>query len=88
MFPLLQPGEEVLVDINFKGRNYFPKIGDIVVLNHPEKSSFPIIKRVVKIKETGEFFVQGDNFTVSNDSRHFGTVNSQLIIGKVVCRFA
>lgn len=35
----------------------------------------------------GQYFVMGDNFTISNDSRNFGTIPKNHIRGKVVFRY-
>lgn len=86
MLPLLQPNDEVLVDTNIY-KSVSPSIGDIVVIRHPHKPDLQIIKRITKINESGEFFVEGDNVLASTDSRTFGFIKANLIIGKVVCFF-
>ncbi|MBQ7975600.1 MAG: signal peptidase I [Clostridia bacterium] len=35
--------------------------------------------------EDSEYFVLGDNYAQSIDSRHFGVVEAERIIGKVIC---
>ena len=37
--------------------------------------------------EKGQFFVIGDNYSVSYDSRNYGPIDSDDIIGKVVMKF-
>ncbi len=86
MEPLLQPGEEILVDINTYKQNP-PQIGDIVVALHPYRLNFPIVKRVIFIKDNGNFFLEGENKLESTDSRSYGAIKLDRIIGKVTCRF-
>jgi nickel-type superoxide dismutase maturation protease len=86
MLPWLQPGEEVLV--NFSAyQNSLPEVGDLVVAIHPHRPNFPIIKRVAVVRENGDCLLLGDNPTESTDSRSFGTVSPQNILGKVTSRF-
>lgn len=42
-----------------------------------------IIKRIIKI-ENNRYFVEGDNKAASTDSRDFGMIDKDNIIGKVV----
>jgi len=56
-----------------------PRIGDIVVLQL-EKC---IIKRIAGIKKD-KIFVVGDNKKESTDSRNFGWIANNKIIGKVI----
>ncbi len=88
MFPCLVAGEEVIAQV----KAYELQINDIVVLSHPLRPHLIMIKRIKEVKlepKTGKksYFVQGDNISVSTDSRHFGWINEDLIIGKVICRF-
>jgi nickel-type superoxide dismutase maturation protease len=86
MLPLLQPGDEILV--NFKAyRNHPPQPGDIIVAQHPYKPQTRIVKRVVEVRGDGSCFVQGDNPDESTDSRAFGWMSSQQILGQVTSRF-
>ncbi len=86
MLPLLQPGDEILV--NFKAyRNQPPQPGDIIVAQHPYKPQTRIVKRVAEVRSDGSCFVKGDNPAESTDSRAFGWMSSQQILGKVTSRF-
>ena len=87
MTPLLQPGEEILVDLNAY-QKAFPQVGEIVVAVHPYDSNLHIIKRVIFVTENGSCFLQGDNLTHSSDSRSFGLVAIKEILGRVTSRFA
>lgn len=85
MVPLLQPGEEVLVD----GRAYGaepPEPGDVVVARHPHRD-LKLVKRVTTVREDGSCLLSGDNPRESSDSRQFGAVPRDHILGRVTCRF-
>ena len=90
MSPLFVDGEEVVVATNENVLKEL-EIGNIVVLQHPQKSNLLIIKRIHNIVATTsqkkQYFIQGDNLPASTDSRHFGLVDENLLIGKVICRF-
>ena len=86
MLPLLKPGEEILVDMNAY-RKSPPQVGDIVVASHPRHTDYHIIKRVAAVKNEREVFLLGDNQIESTDSRRFGTIKFEQIIGKVTSRF-
>ena len=86
MQPLLQPGDEILIDINAYKKST-PQIGDIIVAFHPYRPNFPIVKRIVSIEKDGSFFLQGDNTLESTDSRSYGAIKLDQIIGKVTSRF-
>ena len=86
MFPLLKAGEEVLVDTKAY-HCCLPEIGDLVVAWHPYQPNLRIIKRVVRVDENGECFLMGENSLESNDSRSFGCVSLQHIIGKLTSKF-
>jgi len=62
-----------------------PKIGDVAVLRDPRDSRL-VLKRVVGITPDG-YFVKGDNESGSTDSRTFGSVKKENIVGKVLFRY-
>lgn len=86
MLPLLQPGDEVLVNPNAY-RVSSPMPGDLVVAQHPHRLDLRLIKRVVTVQDNGDCILIGDNPTASTDSRHFGAISPARILGQVVCRF-
>ncbi|HAC65520.1 MAG TPA: nickel-type superoxide dismutase maturation protease [Cyanothece sp. UBA12306] len=86
MLPLLKAGEEVLVDTKAY-RHCLPQIGDLVVAKHPHQQDLRIIKRVAFVEENGDCFLVGENRAESSDSRSFGLVSFQQIIGKVTSKF-
>jgi nickel-type superoxide dismutase maturation protease len=83
MTPTLKPGEQVLVDENAE-----PKAGDIVIARHPFKTGVDMVKRIREINKNGNFFLISDNLDGSSDSRSFGAVSSDLILGKVTGRLS
>jgi nickel-type superoxide dismutase maturation protease len=86
MQPLLQPGEEILINPHAYQKD-LPQVNDLVVAIHPHRENLEIVKRVHYITEDGTFFLLGDNLSHSTDSRNFGTIPLKNIIGKVICRF-
>lgn len=76
MSPTLTAGQDIL------SFNWFikPKVGDLVVVQVNGKE---IVKRIQNIHDR-EVFVTGDNLEASTDSRHFGLINMEDIVGKVV----
>lgn len=87
MQPLLQPGEEILIN-PYAYKKALPQINDLVVAIHPNKEDLEIVKRISHITEEGTFFLLGDNLNHSTDSRGFGTISLDKIVGKVSCRFS
>ncbi len=87
MLPLLQPGDEVLV--NPRAYQYIlPCPGDIVVAQHPSRPGLRMIKRVVSITDNKTYILKGDNPLESADSRTFGPVTAEQILGRVTSRFS
>ena len=79
MFPTLKPGQDI-ISFNWAYLGKKPKIGDIVVIKQDGKE---LVKRIQKV-DGRRIFVTGDNSEKSTDSRHFGTVNVDQIVGKMV----
>ncbi len=86
MFPLLKPGEEILVDTRAY-HHRLPQIGDLVVAKHPDRQDLKLVKRVAFVNENGDCFLVGENRAESSDSRSFGFVSSQQIVGRVTSKF-
>ena len=76
MLPTLKPGQDVLVWRWFVDL----KIGDIVVIKYHNRE---MIKRI-SIIDDRRIFVLGDNEKESKDSREFGPIRKDQIIGKVI----
>lgn len=79
MLPTLTPGDDIL-SFNWAYIGRKPSIGEVIVLNFHGRD---LVKRVSKI-EADQIFVIGDNPDKSTDSRDFGTINMDQIVGKVV----
>jgi nickel-type superoxide dismutase maturation protease len=90
MLPLLQPGDEVLVDRRAY-RSMRPLPGDLVVARHPFQKGVRLIKQVVAVDDAGRCQLEGTNplgVIESSDSRGFGRLPPEKIIGRVTSRFA
>ncbi len=81
MSPTVRDGDVVMI---VRQRSFEP--GDLVLAKHPYKQSVNMLKRVTAIDGNGRLSLAGDNPDESSDSRLFGTVPIEYILGKVVCR--
>ena len=82
MEPEFKSGDYVLVNrLSYIFGN--PRKGDIIVLKHPKEKNKFLIKRISLVTSSDEYFVVGDNKSFSQDSRHFGPIKKELIVGKV-----
>ena len=96
MSPTLHSGQ--LVGVNLLAYStQKPKIGDVVIIQYAGDSHISFVKRISgipgsvvryqnkeQILESDSYFVEGDNRSFSTDSRTFGPINLQQIIGKVI----
>ncbi|MBF2036377.1 MAG: nickel-type superoxide dismutase maturation protease [Leptolyngbyaceae cyanobacterium T60_A2020_046] len=86
MLPALKPGDEVLIDpAAYRQRS--PQPGELVIAQHPHQPHLRMIKRVHWVAPDGACDLRGDNPSESSDSRTFGLVDPQLILGRVLCTF-
>ncbi|WP_072621178.1 nickel-type superoxide dismutase maturation protease [Spirulina major] len=89
MLPLLEPGDEVLVNPRaYQQRS--PQVGDIAIVQHPHRPALQMVKRVGEILPTptgAEFWIYGDNPGESTDSRQFGPVARSHLLGRITCHF-
>ena len=86
MLPTLRPGDEILW-IPGGGRLDWA-VGDIVLIHHPNYPDETLIKRIVQIHPEDQMEVRGDNWAESVDSRQFGWVSKDCLVGKVTCLFS
>ena len=81
MRPALAHGDRVL---------YQPtrgcRVGDVVLAAHPFVAGQTIIKRVEAFDDEGRVLLRGDDPLASSDSRGFGSVSPDAILGRVTCR--
>ncbi|MFZ0666512.1 MAG: nickel-type superoxide dismutase maturation protease [Acidimicrobiales bacterium] len=81
MLPTLEAGDRLLV-----ARIGRPGAGDLVVLRDPASRSRLICKRVVS-SDGRHVVVRGDNAEASTDSRAFGPVPVEQVLGRVIRRY-
>ena len=86
MFPTLAPGDQILIDLRAYNRQ-LPREGDLVFVRHPYRTDLQMVKRVVSVDDDGQCDLAGDNPAESTDSRTFGKVPSDYILGRVTSRF-
>ena len=81
MLPSLQPKQRLLVKLwPHDGRS--PSPGTVVVCHHPSNINLVITKRVWQSND-GWLELRGDNPAASTDSRQFGQVSLEQVIGEV-----
>jgi len=83
MLPCLSPGDEVLVHRSV-ARHI--QVGDLIVADHPRQQGLRVLKRVEQVLPSGELSLVGLNSEESTDSRHFGPVSPDRVIGRVISR--
>ena len=83
MSPTFKTGDHVLYRKYVKSKSNL-KVGQVVIFLHPTKDRIQI-KRIKQLKENS-IEVIGDNLKYSTDSRSFGFVQKEKIIGIVTSR--
>lgn len=84
MLPTLHSGEDVLVHPLSRTAKLFP--GDIIICRHPQRPSIRLVKRVTEAFYDGSCYVLSDNKCEGSDSRSFGVVARELVVGRVTSR--
>ena len=85
MRPTLLPGDYVLVN-RWAYAFRAPGPGDIIVFRHPRRDGMFLIKRIASVDGAGRIVVSGDNAAWSEDSRTFGPVGREALVGRVIVR--
>lgn len=81
MRPALEDGDRVL----YVPAGAFSR-GDVVLARHPVVTDLLVIKRVEAVGADGRVDLRGDAGVASSDSRGFGPVRLEAIVGRVTCR--
>ena len=85
MYPRFRDGDEIEVALDaYDGDSSGPQPGEIVLARHPLKRGVEMVKRVLRVEDDGRVFVVGDAPLESRDSRGFGPLAPDLILGRVV----
>ncbi|HSH23176.1 MAG TPA: nickel-type superoxide dismutase maturation protease [Acidimicrobiales bacterium] len=82
MAPELRPGDRVVAVRGLRARS-----GDVVATVDPREPARLLVKRVVEVRGDGSVVLAGDNAGASTDSRSFGAVAPELVVGRVVWRY-
>jgi signal peptidase I len=90
MEPAYRAGDRIIVNrLSYRRRE--PVAGDAVVFRDPERSDHVLLKRIAAVTRDGtgpmRYYVLGDNAASSRDSRMFGDVPREAIIGKAWMRY-
>ncbi|MEZ5114854.1 MAG: S26 family signal peptidase [Candidatus Nanopelagicales bacterium] len=81
MLPSVRPGEWWVV---LRTRDV--RVGQRVVVERPDRPGLLVVKRAVRQVEGG-WWVEGDNPEESDDSRLFGAVSDDLVVGRLWFRY-
>ena len=86
MLPALGPGDWLVVRWSATtGRRI--RSGAVVVLRRPDRPELLVVKRVGRVLDDGRLWVIGDNPSASDDSRLFGPVGPESVVGRVLGRY-
>lgn len=81
MTPTLYPGDFLLV---VRTDRIVP--GDVVMAERPDRPGLLVVKRALA-REAKGWWVEGDNPPCSDDSRIFGHVPDDHVLGRVLLRY-
>ncbi|MFF4649770.1 nickel-type superoxide dismutase maturation protease [Streptomyces sp. NPDC001380] len=80
MLPTLRQGDRLLVRYGARLRP-----GAVVVARHPLRQDLLVVKRAAE-RRPGGWWLLSDNSFAEGDSRDFGTVPDELVLGRVLLR--
>lgn len=86
MSPTLHDGDYLVVDCDAY-RDTPPAVGDIVLVEDPRVPGRELLKRIAQADDERGYWVLGDNPSASTDSRTFGWVSPDAILGRVTLRY-
>lgn len=86
MAPALQAGDWLLVDLA-PYRSTIPRRGHIVMAYDPRDRRRTLVKRVESVSLHGDIELRGDNPNASTDSRTFGPLHHDALLGRVRWRY-
>ena len=82
MEPALREGDWVLV----LASRFTPRTGDVVLVRDPRERTRLLLKRVTGVSADG-VHVEGDHSAHSTDSRDFGAVPRDHVLGRATLRY-
>lgn len=62
------------------------RVGQVVAARHPNRPDLIVVKRVVRQSDAG-LWLEGDNPDASDDSRSFGAIPPQAVVGVLWLRY-
>lgn len=86
MSPAIEAGEYVLVDMRAYDRRG-PIAGHVVLAADPREPGRTLVKRIADTDAAGRSWLLGDNGDASTDSRTFGWVAGEALVGRVRWRY-
>ncbi|MGW6915165.1 nickel-type superoxide dismutase maturation protease [Kitasatospora sp. NPDC054939] len=82
MVPTLRDGDRLLVRYGAPVRP-----GAVAVFRHPLRQDLLVVKRVAGRRPTG-WWMLSDNRPIDSDSRQYGAVPDELVVGRALLRLA
>ncbi|MDP2720357.1 MAG: S26 family signal peptidase [bacterium] len=83
MEPFFKSGDKVVIN-RISYLFFQPQPGDIVALTHRDSI---LLKQIKKVSSNNKYFVAGINIVDSHDSRNFGKVKREQIVGKFLTKY-